>query len=166
MVASPPMSRRRVFYAELGQWFAQLREERGLGQSAAASLARRRGHPEATRAKIVGLETGETKHPSPELLRGLAAAYGVAYERLVRQCVIVEYSVDISSEAPLPAGARVLSFEQAQWLRRFERLTEADRDQVTKLAARMLGSEADSVEEFQPADHVERRIGKKDRRVG
>lgn len=164
VVPSPHMPERPVFHAAFGQFLKELREKHGLTQSKAAGIAKRRGTPAITRQVLIQLEDGRVKSLKPEVLKGLAALYEEEYEHLVRRWVTAQYGVDIATEAPLPAGARVLSVNEAEWLKRLEALSEPDREMVRGFIDRMLGRGVSNGAEFPVGQNIERRSGK-DRRA-
>jgi transcriptional regulator with XRE-family HTH domain len=71
----------------------QLRDDRGWNQSEAADMSRRKGHPALTRQVLLRLERGQTKNPEPEVMRAVAALYGLDYADLVRQFVALRFGV-------------------------------------------------------------------------
>jgi transcriptional regulator with XRE-family HTH domain len=81
------VSARPVFHKELGEFFVELRTQRGWKQRQAASIAFRRRLKVLTRQVLLRLEAGRTKNPEPEVLRALAELYEMPYEDLVQRFV-------------------------------------------------------------------------------
>lgn len=99
------MASRPVFLPELGQFFQQLREQKGWKQAYAGSLAERRGLSGLSRQVLLRLEAGRTKNPEPNVLRSIATLYQVPYEELLARFWQARYGV--SPEHVTAARARL-----------------------------------------------------------
>lgn len=96
-VRSRPVARRRpVYLKDLGDFFTELREQRGWNQSEAADMAQRRGLLPLTRQVLLRLERGQTKNPEPEVMRAVAALYGMDYGEVVGRFIGVRFGVTSS----------------------------------------------------------------------
>jgi transcriptional regulator with XRE-family HTH domain len=114
VVAFLPMASRPIFHADLGRYFATLRERHGWTQRQATSVARRRGIVAIARQTIWRLEIGKVKHPDAEVLRAVAVLYDVSYEDLVIRCVDAAYGVKLrvakEGERARPAAHVLVAF--------------------------------------------------------
>ena len=102
-VASAALARKRpVFHPDLGRFFSDLRAARKWSLRGAASLAKRRGLYALTYQVLYRLESGQTKSPTPEVLRAFAVLHELSYEELVRRLTIARYGVDLQTTRDLP----------------------------------------------------------------
>ena len=96
-----------VFYeGKLGQYFRDLRKNRGWSLGRAVSLADQRKLPVGLSA-LKWLEGGLTKNPAPELLRSLSALYGEPYGNIVQE--VTKHVFDIKPEQLLRPDALAAS---------------------------------------------------------
>lgn len=115
-----PSPERPVFHPTLAGYFVSLRKDNGWTQSEAADEAASRAqhsrtapaHRELyaglTRQVLLRLESGKTKHPSPETLRAIALLYEVPYSSVVAEVTATVYGRDLASHGGTqdsPSGA-------------------------------------------------------------
>ena len=87
-----PRQRPVVRNRGLGNYFQELRENRGWTLSRAVLLADQRRLP-ITRGALKWLEGGLTKNPDPELIRALSTLYGEPYESIVQEVTKHVYAI-------------------------------------------------------------------------
>ena len=96
-----------VFYeGKLGQYFRDLRENRGWSLRQAVLIAEQRKLPVSLGA-LRWLEGGLTKNPEPEVLRALSALYGEPYGNIVQE--VTTHVFDIKPEQLLRPDALAAS---------------------------------------------------------
>ena len=96
-----------VFYeGKLGQYFRDLRENRGWSLRQAVLIAEQRKLPVSLGA-LRWLEGGLTKNPEPEVLRALSALYGEPYGNIVQE--VTTHVFDIKPEHLLRPDALAAS---------------------------------------------------------
>jgi len=109
----PTTQPRRVFSAEIGEFFRSLRRGRKLGLRQAASIAQKMAdkRPELrplTRNTLQRLEKGRTKNPEPELLRAIASLYDIPFPNLLVAYIRERYQL---SEADIDLLRPALGLE-------------------------------------------------------
>jgi transcriptional regulator with XRE-family HTH domain len=87
---------RPVFHPEFGETLKGLREGKGWGQREAVDIAQRKGYRRLSRQIMLRLERGQVKNPNPDVLRDVAAFYGVEYATLAAQFTALTYGVRIT----------------------------------------------------------------------
>jgi transcriptional regulator with XRE-family HTH domain len=87
---------RPVFHPEFGETLKGLRESKGWRQREAADIAQRKGYRRLSRQIMLRLERGQVKNPNPDVLRDVAAFYGVEYAALAAQFTALTYGVRIT----------------------------------------------------------------------
>jgi transcriptional regulator with XRE-family HTH domain len=98
VLPSPRLPPRAVRYKELGDFFIGLRAARGWTQSHAADIAQRRELAPLTRQVLLRLERGQTKDPSPGVLKAIASLYEIPHEEVVRRLAAVKYGVSLTPD--------------------------------------------------------------------
>lgn len=94
MLASTGVAGRPIFHADFGRYLIGLREAHGWSQSDAARYGHKQ-NPLLTRQVLLHLEAGKTKDPDPEVLKALAALYGVPYVDVAGRFVALRYGIVI-----------------------------------------------------------------------
>jgi transcriptional regulator with XRE-family HTH domain len=108
------MTKRPVFNAELGSYFATLREQRGWTQRQATELARRRGIQGIAKQTIWRIEQGKVKHPEAETLRAFSLLYSVPFDDLVGRYVQGQYGIEARLDRE--EVTTVEGFKPVRWL--------------------------------------------------
>jgi len=85
---------RPIFHPELGQALKAIRDAKQWSVSQARIQAKGKGHA-VTDNQLRWLEQGKTKSPDQEVLRAVAAIYGLDYMELARQIVAANYGSDL-----------------------------------------------------------------------
>lgn len=94
---------RKPVHPSLGKYFTALRLGRKWKQAQAANMAVRRGISLSYQA-LRGLESGETRNPSPDVLKAVAKLYERPYAEVVAEVVKHAFDIDFAVE-----GQRSLS---------------------------------------------------------
>lgn len=103
---------RPIVHKEFGEYVEGLRTAKGWEhQMDAARYAAQRGVKVVTRNKLVRLESGKTRNPSAELLRGIARLYEVPYEEVVSVYTRYQFGIDLAIVRDQPRHVRTGQLE-------------------------------------------------------
>ncbi len=113
------MADRPVFHKQIGAFFVGLRSDKKWTQRQAEIFAGQRGLGNLTRQVLWRLEKGKIKNVEPDVLKDVAALYGLSYEEIAARYLKTRYGVDLLRPPPeyqstLPEGSADVSAPAAQ----------------------------------------------------
>lgn len=127
---------RKAYHPLIGADLKRLRDAKRWSAQQVIQRATAKGFPDVTPQSLRGLESGQTQYPDANVLRGVAAAFGLDYEPLAWRYITANYGITPAFELPDLEAPLDPTIERIA--REVEQMPEALRREATGTLDRLL----------------------------